>query len=887
MEDVQVVVCDNGTGMIKAGFAGEDHPRAIFRSIVGTGQNNEYFGDEAQSKCDSFTLKYPIERGIVTNWEEMEKIWHHTSYNELRVAPEEHPVLLTEAALNPRANREKMTQIMFETFNAPAMYIAIESALSLFASGRVTGIVLNSGDGVSHTVPIYEGYALPHAVIRLDVAGQDVAGYLMKILNEKGYSLTPNSHLEIIITIGAERFICSEVLFEPSMIGVKAPGIHGMIYSSIMKCDVDLRKDLYGNIVVSGGTTMIPGPGDRVSKVLTDLAPVGMRIQIVIPPERTYSAWIGGSILGSLTTFQQELAAANTSPSVEENYKMPDGQVITIGAERFTCPEVLFEPSMIGIEAAGIHEMTYNSIMKSDVDLRKCLFDNIVLCGGTTMISGIAQRVSDEIEALAPADTAVMVVITPLRKDCAWIGGSILASLNIFEQSMTNLDHLLFTANASKFFCYTIKLEEELFSKWGKGIAVGKFYCIVRLNPSNLAFKIEHGLQRHSMMNPDHPLFTGNASKSLSLHFCNQKRYTQTKAGFSGDDAPKAIFPSVVGMGENDEYVGNEAQSKCDILTLKYPIERGIVTDWEDMEKIWHHTFYNELHVSPEDQPVMLTEATLNSRTTRERMTAIMFETFGVPALYIAFQTVLSLYASGRTTGIVLDSGEGVSHIVPIYEGYTLPRATVRLSFAGCDITDYIMKILTEKGCSFTTNMGRKIARDIKEKMAYISLDFDREFETANASSPVRESYEMPDGQVITIGSERFICSEALFQPSIIGQDGLGIHEAVHYAMMYCDIDIREDMHRNFLLSGGTTMIPGFANRVSNEITNLAHRASKEITALAPRSMKLKVIAPPERKYSAWIGGAILASLDTFQQMWITKADYDEFGPSFEHPKSF
>lgn len=367
------------------------------------------------------------------------------------------------------------------------------------------------------------------------------------------------------------------------------------------------------------------------------------------------------------------------------------------------------------------------------------------------------------------------------------------------------------------------------------------------------------------------------------------------KAGLAGEDVPTVVFPSIVGRPrlvsvmigatQKEHFIGDEAQKKRGVLTLKYPLEHGIVTDWGDMERVWHHAFYNELKVRPSDHPVLLTEAPLNPKANRERMTKTMFETFQVPALYVAVQAVLSLYANGRTTGIVVDSGDGVTHTVPVYEGFTIPNGVLRIDLAGRDLTEHLANLLTERGIVLQSSAEREIVRGIKEQLCYVAYDFDAEIDAAScrskkmrtsmASSDVDKPFELPDGSMIAVGTERFRCPEVLFQPALVNKDHHGIHQLAFDSISRCDIDIRKELFANVVLSGGTSTFPGLCERMLKELMNLAPRA------------KVKVVAPPDRKYSVWVGGSILASLSCIERMWITADEYNESGPPIVHKKCF
>ncbi|XP_048361814.1 actin, clone 302-like [Sphaerodactylus townsendi] len=356
------------------------------------------------------------------------------------------------------------------------------------------------------------------------------------------------------------------------------------------------------------------------------------------------------------------------------------------------------------------------------------------------------------------------------------------------------------------------------------------------------------------------------------------------KGGVAGGKEPEFIFTNLIGRpkaqsvmlgaGQKDFYIGLEAQDKRGILSLRYPVEHGIVTSWPDMEKIWWHVYNNELMLKSSTRPALITEAPLNPLANREQMTKVLFETFEVPALYVAIQAVLALYAAGLTTGCVMDSGDGVTHTVPIYEGYCLPHAVLRLDLAGRDLTEYLMRILREGGVALVSTAEREIVRNIKAGLCYVALDPEKEL--AKSPREIERTWKLPDGQIIKVHNQMFRCPETLFCPSNVGMEAPGIDKLLFNTIMKCDIDLRTTLYANILLSGGSSLFPGITERLT-----------KELIRMAPKGTEVVVIAPPDRRISVWIGGSILASLSAFQDMWISKEEYAEVGQNIVHRKCF
>ncbi|PIA34573.1 hypothetical protein AQUCO_03700099v1 [Aquilegia coerulea] len=420
------------------------------------------------------------------------------------------------------------------------------------------------------------------------------------------------------------------------------------------------------------------------------------------------------------------------------------------------------------------------------------------------------------------------------------------------------------------------------------------------------------------------------------------------KAGYAGEDAPKAVFPSVVGSIEQLEigealkyekdsepildakdglrpsdsiknkakrklYVGSQALGyRRDHMEVLSPVKDGVVVDWDIVDSIWDHAFRERLLIDPTEHPMLLAEPCSNTLQQRERTAELMFEKYKVPALFLAKNAVLTSFASGRATSLVVDCGGGSTTVAPVHDGYVLQKAVSTSTIGGEFLTDCMMKSLESKGViikprysfkrkevrpgefqtvdldfpntteSYKLYSQRVIASDIKECVCRAP---DTPYDESSYANIPTTAYELPDGQTIEIGADRFKIPDILFNPSIVqtipGMESLAgsassvrsLPQMVIESINRCDVDIRRELFSSILLSGGTA-----------SMQQLKERLEKDLLEESPQAARVKVLASgnaTERRFSVWIGGSILASLGSFQQLWFSKAEYEEHGSSY------
>ncbi|KAL3154167.1 Arp2/3 complex subunit, actin nucleation center [Trebouxia sp. C0010 RCD-2024] len=361
------------------------------------------------------------------------------------------------------------------------------------------------------------------------------------------------------------------------------------------------------------------------------------------------------------------------------------------------------------------------------------------------------------------------------------------------------------------------------------------------------------------------------------------------KCGFAGDNFPRASFPCMVGrpMLRSEEgfsecqlkdiVVGQQCSQHRHSLEVSYPISNGIVQKWDDMQHVWNHTFYEQLQIDPTECKILLTDPPLNPKENRDRLLQTMFEHYGFAAAFIQIQAVLTLYAQGLLTGLVVDSGDGVTHTVAVIDGFSYPHLTKRLNVAGRHVTTHLVELLLRRGYAFNRSADFDTVRQMKEKLCYVACDYQKEVQLAWETTHIVQSYTLPDGRVIKVGAERFMAAEIMFRPELIDIETPGISENIFNCIQEMDVDNRMTLYHHIVLSGGSTMYPGMPNRVERDIKALYLEHVLKGNKDGLRKLKLKIEDPPRRKHTVFLGGAVLADImKDKSSFWVTKEEYEE-----------
>lgn len=362
------------------------------------------------------------------------------------------------------------------------------------------------------------------------------------------------------------------------------------------------------------------------------------------------------------------------------------------------------------------------------------------------------------------------------------------------------------------------------------------------------------------------------------------------KCGFAGENFPSYIFPSMIGkplMRFEEDFkdvelkevmVGDECAKYRDMLETSYPVENGIVRDWKGMKHLYDYT-WAKMGINPPEHKILLTEPPLNPRENQKKMLEVMFETYNFQAAKVGIQAMLVLYAQGLLSGVVLDSGDGVTHVVPVWEGIVPPNLIKRLNVAGRHITRYLIKLLQVRGYNFNRSADFETVRQIKEKVCYVGYDLAVERQLALETTTLVQSYTLPDGRVIKVSSERYEAPEVIFNPSLIDSEQPGMHQLLFNMIQEADIDLRPTFYKHIVLSGGSTMYPGLPSRLEKEMKQLYLDNVLKGDKARLAKLKLRIEDPPRRKHMVFLGGSVLADIMKDRpEFWISKEEWAEQG---------
>ena len=367
----------------------------------------------------------------------------------------------------------------------------------------------------------------------------------------------------------------------------------------------------------------------------------------------------------------------------------------------------------------------------------------------------------------------------------------------------------------------------------------------------------------------------------------------EVKAGFSGEEKPKVIFKNYFGEPkykrvlhsyDNDgndireQYIGDDCEKYLGLIKLRYSVNHGVFEKEQDIFSTFNH-IYSKLELNSQEikeHPVLITEPILNPRTNREKIAKILFDNLGVPAIFFASQPILSLFSTSVTTGIILESGEGVTQSCVVFEGYSIPFSYERYNYGGRDVTEYLKNMLKRRGYNFYNSSEIKLVNDIKEKMCYLETNKRADLPKKGVNKKLVQYY-LPDGNNITIDDEITLAPEILFNPEYIGKEYLSFTQMIINSINKTDIELRRKAYESIWLSGGNTAFK-----------DLNHKLNDELKYIFGKNVVINILENEKinPQYRCWVGGNIISTLEIFKKMWVTKSDWKENGSEIIHIKT-